>query len=125
MNRQSVRTSHLGNADIWFEGCMDYLAVAKCVFEDVIRLPECLIQIAAADTGAESNIGPGYSLQVFEIRKSRGWPEDVVDNRRTLLGGGNLIEHRIQRFVLHRDQIGRFFCHVWIGRQRYCYGFAG
>src|SRR5437879_10074016 len=98
MNRQSIRARHLGYRHIWLEGRMDPFAVTKCVFEDVIRLPKCLIQIAAADTRAESNVGPGHTLQVFEIRKSRGWSKGVVDNRSTLLRGGNLVEHRIQRF---------------------------
>ena len=72
MNRQSVRARHLGNRHKWFERRVDHLAVAKCVFEDVIRLAEPLFQIAAPDTPTESDVGPGSSLQVLEIGKSRG-----------------------------------------------------
>src|SRR5438105_9746095 len=125
MNRQSVRTRHLGDRDIWFERRMDYLAVAKCLFEDVIGFPECLIQIAAADTCAESDVSPGYALQIFEIRKGRGGSQGIVDNRSTGLRCRNLVEHGIQRFILHRDQIGRLFRYVWVGRERYRYRLTG
>ena len=72
MNRQPVRAGQLGDRHVGFERSMDHLAVSKCVFEDVIRFPETLLQIAATYMRTESDVSAGLSLQVLQVRESRG-----------------------------------------------------
>ena len=96
---------------------MDDLAVPKRLFEDVVRFLESPLQIAAPYVRAESDVGAGYSLEVFKVRERRCGFERVVDDRRAGLCCGDLIEHRIERLIFDRDQIGRFLRHMWIGCQ--------
>src|SRR5213078_5269059 len=100
MTGQSVRAVHLGKRHKWLERRMDHLAVAKCVFEDVVRLLETLFQIAAPDTRTKSDVGSGSSLQVLEVGKSCRWFQRVVDDGSAVLCRGHFIEHRLQRIVL-------------------------
>ena len=68
---------------------MNDLAVTKRLFENVVRFLECLLQISAPDVRAESDVGAGYSLQVFQVGERRGWSERVVNDRSTGLCCGD------------------------------------
>src|SRR5439155_12997191 len=100
----------------WLKRRMDDFPVAECVFENLIRLLETPLQIAAPDAPRESNVGSGSSFKIFEVGEHHGRLQGLMDDRSAGLCCRDLIEHRLEWFVVHGDQIRRFFSNVWVRR---------
>jgi hypothetical protein len=86
------------------------------MLEDMIRLVERTLDVAAAQAVVQRDVGVALALQVLEIGERSGRLEDIVHDR--LRGHRlDLVVHRGQRLVLDIDQRSRFFRDVRIGRQ--------
>src|SRR5438034_2103596 len=125
MNRQSIWTGHLADRHIRLQRRMDDLAVAKRLFEDVIRFLESLGQVAAPHVRAESDVRSGSSLKVLEVGKGRCRFEHVVNDWSAGFCGLDLIEDCFQWLIFHRDQICCFLGDMRILRQRHGDRLAG